>query len=231
MESVRSSTRRAFGILVLALTCTGLAWAGPPQGLPDLSGQWTGFNPAGQNAGVNTLRQNGSSIVHPNGQSIGATLADRSAVSSLDWSAPGRFNASSTQFRFEGGSMNGWKLVKEDDGIVDIASTQAPIDGTWADTSPGGEPNRIWVITKVTDTRFEGTLKRRTGDGWFLKVIGEFSGNLWSGKITCNNCTFDGWEAATFKLTLSDDGNTLSGGYTYWNNWPTYNYPLSAKRQ
>ena len=50
-------------------------------------------------------------------------------------------------------------------------------------------------------------------------------------QITQTDGTFDGWEDARFRLDFSADRRTITGAFTFWNNWAKYNYKLGATKK
>jgi hypothetical protein len=216
--------RHGFVVGMIMMGIIGTETVRAHQSMPDLSGRWTSFTPAGVNGGSNTFTQNGSriSIRHPNGQTTAAYIADASTLVVQDWHSTGRINAAQTRIEIQGGSMNGWTFVKE-------KGADDNIEGTYIDQMT---PHSIWEITKIADGRYQAKIREEPpGTYVAYTLIGDYSGGEWSGKITATNGTFDGWEAATFRLKFSDDRRRIDGAYTFWNNWEKYNNKLGAKKK
>jgi hypothetical protein len=216
--------------LVVGMFLVGIAGAGtagPRQGVPDLSGSWTSFTPAGVNGGLNTFTQSGNRVTirHPNGQSTAAYLSDASTLVVQPWNSTGKVNAEGTRIEIQGGSMNGWTFVKEP-APADPGDT---IEGVYIDQL---EPDTTWYIIKIAEGRYQGKI-RESPPGTFVKytLIGNYSNGEWRGKITSTTGTFDGWEAATFRLKFSDDRRAITGAYTFWDNWEKYHNQLEAKKR
>ena len=128
--------------------------------------------------------------------------------------------------------MNGWAFVKEgtaDGNTGAKPSSDDSIEGTYIDQA---DPYKIWVITKLADGRFQAKIQVPPPGGYVAyTLVGNYSNGDWEGKITATEGTFDGWEAATFRLKFSDDRRTIAGAWTFWNNWATYHYNLGAKKK
>jgi hypothetical protein len=239
MKISKSFHRRVLlvGIFIFGLWGGVAAVAG--QAAPDLSGKWTGFTPTGVNGGENTFTQSGANITmrHPNGQTTGATIIGASTLAVQAWGSTGSINSARTRIVFQGGSMNGWTFVKEgaaDDNTGGSNSSSGSLEGTYIDQSDPltMKPPAIWVIKKLADGQYQAKIQEAPPGGYVAYTLtGNYSNGDWSGKITATNGTFDGWEAATFRLKVSDDRKTITGAYTYWNNWATYNYKIGATKK
>jgi hypothetical protein len=234
MKMEKGLRRRVLLVGIFILGIMGAAAVVARQSVPDLAGKWTGFTPAGVNGGVNTFTQNGNSIImrHPNGQTTAATVTGSSTLVVQAWNSTGRINAARTRIEIQGGSMDGWTFVKEGTADENTGAKQAAddsIEGTYIDQS---DPHTIWEITKIAEGRYQAKI-REAPPGTFVAytLIGNYSNGAWEGKITATTGTFDGWEAATFRLKFSDDRRTVTGAYTYWNLWDKYNYKIGAKKK
>ena len=239
MKKSRFLRRRVHLVGIFVLGIIGAVAAVAGQTVPDLSGKWTGFTPTGVNGGVNAFTQSGSNIImrHPNGQTTAATITGASTLVVQAWGSTGSINAARTRIVFQGGSMSGWTFVKEgaaDDNAGASDSSGGSLEGTYIDQSDPNTmaPPAIWVIKKLADGQYQAKIQQAPPGTYVAYTLtGNFYNGAWEGRITATNGTFDGWEAATFRLKVSDDRRTITGAFTYWNNWAKYNYKIGATKK
>ena len=231
MKKSESLRRRVLLVGIFILGFMGGVAAVAGQGVPDLTGKWTGFTPAGVNGGVNSFTQSGNSITmhHPNGQATTATITSASTLAVQAWGSTGQISADRTRIVFQGGSMNGWTFVKEGTAGDNTSASGGSIEGTYIDQA---DAHKIWVITKLANGQYQGKIQEAPPGRYVSNtLVGGYSNGHWEGKITQTDGTFDGWEDARFRLDFSADRRTITGAFTFWNNWAKYNYKLGATKK
>ena len=112
--------RFIFSMALLGVLFLTIGAAPPPvPSIPDLRGQWTGYNAQGQNIGVNKIAQDGQNITfhHPNGQvTSGAYIPDQRSLYVPVWGSTGIISADGCRIDFKGGSMDSTYFVRTDGG-------------------------------------------------------------------------------------------------------------------